>query len=180
MFRGTLTLFTCLAIAYISSVWSACPTCLEVFSISIYTYLGPTVEAHVKVYPLPSGCTTVMTATWTDPLGHSSTQNAIALGTHCRAEFPFNSGLTGTFVFTVDNITCGTDYTYHGNDSMSITITDATTTTTTTATVTTPTTTSQLPPSVCLTEGESCSGLTAPSCCNGLACKGRKRQKICK
>lgn len=95
---------------------------LEVFSIKTYTYLGPTVEAHVKVTPIPSGCTTVVTGTWTDPEGGQVTRNSIASGTRRRAEFPIYSTLTGTFVFTVDKINCGESYSYNGNDSVSVTI----------------------------------------------------------
>jgi hypothetical protein len=54
--------------------------------------------------------------------GDTLTRYAIASGTRRRAEFPIYSALAGTFVFTVDNITCGSTYTYNGHDSVSINI----------------------------------------------------------
>jgi len=77
----------------------------------------------VKVDPLPLECVTVVTGRWTGPDGATRESNSIASGTRRRAEFPFWSETpSGTFEFVVVAITCGTEYSYHGNDSASITI----------------------------------------------------------
>lgn len=145
---------------------SACPTCLEVFSIDIFTHLGPTAEAHVKVQPLPSGCVTVVSGTWTDPNGGTVTRNSIASGTRRRAEFPIYSDLYGTFVFNVDDINCGTEYTYIGNDTATVTIE---------APAPAPTPTIPTPPEPsCLAAGEACSRKSGLPCCNGTC-----RRKLC-
>jgi len=85
----------------------ACGTnCLRVFSIKTYTYLGPTVEAHVKVVDENGGNVrgAVVTGVWTQPDGSQLSRNDI-LGTRLRAEFPLNSDQSGRFTFEVANIT---------------------------------------------------------------------------
>jgi len=101
---------------------AACPTCLEVYSIQLFTYLGPDVEAHVKVTPLPSDCVTVVTGQWTEPDGNYVVSSSIASGTRRRAEFPLYSDQAGDFEFKVLDINCGNTYSYHGNDSATITL----------------------------------------------------------
>jgi len=140
---------------------------LSVYSIQTYTYLGPTIEAHVKVTPLPSECVTVVTATWTDPAGGAVTRNSIASGTRRRAEFPIYSDLYGTFVFTVDDINCGGQYKYNGNDSVQVTIDPPTD-----PAPAPPTDPAPAPAPACIAEGGRCTR-NGDACCAGLSCKGK-------
>lgn len=80
--------------------------CLRVYSITLYTYLGPTVEAHVKVVDENGGGArgAVVHGEWTLPDG-TTVDGYSMLGTRMRAEFPVTSNQTGTFTFTVLGIT---------------------------------------------------------------------------
>jgi len=80
--------------------------CLRVFSIKTYTYLGPTVEAHVQVVDENGGAVrgAVVNGVWTEPDGSQLSRYGV-LGTRLRAEFPLYSDQSGTFTFEVADIT---------------------------------------------------------------------------
>lgn len=101
----------------------ACTTnCLRVFSIKTYTYLGPTVEAHVKVVDENGGNVrgAVVNGVWTQPDG-SQLSRYDRLGTRLRAEFPLYSDQSGTFTFDVANITLA-GYTFDPNGGAPTTV----------------------------------------------------------
>lgn len=88
----------------------AAPTCktdcLRVYSITIYDYLGPAAEAHVKVVDELGGSVrgAVVNGVWTLPDGSEVSRYGL-IGTRQRAEFPLYTDLGGTATFTVAGIT---------------------------------------------------------------------------